>query len=107
MPSPAFTGLTEAADVHETTKLMFARLDQRVSARRAAPMTSLSGLMLEPGIISDVEKETSIVFLGQRIRRLVWAVGSTSEESRISSRPPGLAPRSEEPRVGKECRARR
>src|SRR6185503_498331 len=68
-PSPASAGLIEAAADHETTKLIFARLDQRASARRAAPMTSLSGLICEPGIINDVEKATSIVFLGQRMRR--------------------------------------
>src|SRR5689334_3699097 len=69
-------------------KLMFARVDQRPSARRAAPMTSLSGLMCAPGVISDVENATSIVFLDHLMRREVRAAGSTtSEESRISSLP--------------------
>ena len=55
-PSPESAGLTEAAEVQVTTKLMFATLDQRASARRAAPTTSLSGLILAPGVSSELEK---------------------------------------------------
>src|SRR6185369_4459414 len=58
MPSPASAGLTEVACDHVTMKLMFDNLDQRASARRAAPTTSLSGLMLAPGDCNDVEKAT-------------------------------------------------
>src|SRR6185436_18347448 len=90
-PSPASAGLTEVDDDHVTTKLIFERLDQRASARRAAPTTSLSGLMFAPGERSEVESATSIVFFGQRILRTVWAEGSNSKESRISSR--SLVPR--------------
>src|SRR6185369_14631736 len=91
IPSPASAGLTEVAGDHVTRKLIFERLDQRASARRAAPTTSLSGLMFEPGESRDVESATSMVFFGQRILRTVWVEGSNSNESRISSR--SLAPR--------------
>src|SRR5215203_5837725 len=91
MPSPASAGLTEATPDQETTKLIFVRRDQRASARRAAPTTSLSGLMFAPGESNEVDNETSMVFLGQRILRTVWAEGSNSNESRISSR--SLGPR--------------
>src|SRR5689334_2479649 len=90
-PSPPSAGLTEVAEVQVTTKLMLARLDQRASARFAAPTTSLSGLMFAPGVSSEFEKATSMVRLGQRIRLAVWGAGSNSEESRVSSRSP--APR--------------
>src|SRR5215216_1714258 len=73
------------------TKLIFERLDQRASARRAAPTTSLSGLMLAPGESIEVDSATSMVFLGQCILRTVCAEGSNSKESRISSR--SLEPR--------------
>src|SRR3954451_9333998 len=75
-PSPPSAGLTEVAAVQVTTKLMLAKLDQRESARRAAPTTSLSGLMLAPGFSSELEKDISMVRLGQRIRRTVWGAGS-------------------------------
>src|SRR6185436_14254302 len=90
-PSPASAGLIEVACDQVTTKLIFDRLDQRASARRAAPTTSLSGLMFAPGDINDVESETSIVFRGHLILRAVWVEGSNSNESRISSR--SLEPR--------------
>src|SRR5215217_3827647 len=92
MPSPPPAGLTETAEDHVTTKLTFDELDQRARARRAAPMTSLSGLIFAPGENREVESEISMVFLGQRILRTVWVVGSNSNESRVSSR-------SREPRV--------
>src|ERR1051325_11423907 len=85
-PSPASAGLTEVAEDHVTMKLIFERLDQRASPRRAAPTTSLSGLMFGPGESNEVERATSIVFFGQRILRTVWVGGSNSNESRISSR---------------------
>src|SRR6185369_11544887 len=90
-PSPASAGLIEVVVDHVTTKLIFDRLDQRMSARRTAPTTSLSGLMLLPGESSEFESAISMVFLGQCILRTVCADGSNSNESRISSR--SLAPR--------------
>src|SRR6185503_1648464 len=75
MPSPASAGLTEAAEDHVTTKLILVRLDQRASARRAAPATSLSALMFAPGESKEVDSATSIVFLGQCILRTVCADG--------------------------------
>ena len=83
IPSPASAGLTEVALDHVTTKSMFERLDQRASARRAAPTTSLSGLTFAPGESREVDRATSIVFLGQRILRTVCVEGSNSKESRI------------------------
>src|SRR5689334_17742559 len=65
MPSPSSAGLIEVACDHVTTKLIFERLDQRASARRAAPTTSLSDLMFAPGESSEVDSETSIVLFGQ------------------------------------------
>src|ERR1044072_4179687 len=67
IPPPASAGLTEAAGDHVTMKLIFERLAQRASARRAAPTTSLSGLMFAPGESRDVEKAPRIVFRGQGI----------------------------------------
>src|SRR5437868_8300570 len=67
IPSPASAGLTEVNGDQVTTKLIFDKLDQRARARRAAPTTSLSALMFAPGESRDVESETSMVFLGQRI----------------------------------------
>src|SRR5215467_252958 len=64
-PSPASAGLIDVAFDQVTTKLMLDRLDQRASARRTAPTTSLSGLMLLPGERSEFESAISIVFLGQ------------------------------------------
>src|SRR4051794_39731894 len=90
-PSPPSAGLTDDAGVQETMKLMLARLDQRASARRAAPTTSLSGFMFAPGVSSEFENAISMDFLGQRMRRTVCGAGSNSEESRVSSRSP--APR--------------
>src|SRR5690242_8769835 len=92
-PSPPSAGLTEVAAVQFTTKLMFARLDQRASARFAAPTTSLSGLMFGPGASKELENEISIVRLGQRMRRTVCGAGSNSEESRVSSRSPAPSAR--------------
>src|ERR1043166_8940067 len=83
-PSPASAGLTEVDELQFTTKLTFARLDQRASERLAAPTTSLSGLMFAPGVSSELEKEISIVRLGQRRRWTVCGAGSNSEESRVS-----------------------
>ncbi len=68
-PSPESAGLTEAIEDHETMKLMLVKLDQRASARFAAPMTSLSALIFAPGASNEVEKVTGIDFLGQRILR--------------------------------------
>src|ERR1700720_3048500 len=42
---------------------MFATLDHLDIARRAAPRTSLPGLILAPGDVSEVESATLIVFL--------------------------------------------
>src|SRR6185369_2073534 len=91
MPSPASDGLIEVSCDQTTTKLMFARLAQRARARRAAPTTSLSGLMFAPGESSELDKATSMVRLGHLILRTVCAEGSNSNESRISSR--SLEPR--------------
>src|ERR687890_2138636 len=55
-PSPASAGLTEVDEDHVTMKLIFERLDQRARARRAAPTTSLSGLMLAPGDNNEVDR---------------------------------------------------
>ena len=41
---------------------MFATLDHRDMALRAAPGTSLPGLILAPGDVSEVESATLIVF---------------------------------------------
>src|SRR5215475_2222325 len=67
MPSPASAGLTDVAGDQVTTKLIFDRVDQRASARRAAPTTSLSGLIFAPGESSEFDNATSIVFFGHLI----------------------------------------
>src|ERR1700754_3235135 len=64
-PSPPSAGLTDVVAVQVTIKLMFARLDQRASARFAAPTTSLSGLMFAPGLSNELEKAIAMVRLGQ------------------------------------------
>src|SRR5690349_22569809 len=56
-PSPPSAGLTDVVELQFTTKLILARVDQRARARRAAPTTSLSGLMFAPGVSSEFEKE--------------------------------------------------
>lgn len=86
IPSPASAGLIEVAEDQVTTKVILDMLAHRERARRAAPTTSLSGLILAPGESKEVESETWMVFLGQRILRTVCAVGSSSNESRIPSR---------------------
>jgi len=58
IPSPASAGLIEVAEDHVTTKVMLDMLAHRERARRAAPTTSLSGLMLAPGESKEVESET-------------------------------------------------
>src|SRR6185503_1381277 len=70
-PSPASAGLIEVSEDHVTTKFTFAALDQRLSARRTAPTTSLSALMFAPGASREFDSEIWIVFLGQRILRTV------------------------------------
>ncbi len=78
IPSPADAGLTELAEDQLTTKLMFDMLDQRNNARRAAPTTSVPGLIFAPGLRREFEKCTSMVLLGHFICRVVGAAGSTS-----------------------------
>src|SRR4029453_15591286 len=63
IPSPASAGLIEVAEDQVTTNVMFERLAQRERARRAAPTTSLSALMLAPGESKEVESATWMVFL--------------------------------------------
>ena len=55
---------------------MFATLDHRDIARRAAPKTSLPGLILDPGALSEEESPIVIFLLGHLICRLLE--GSTS-----------------------------
>jgi hypothetical protein len=56
MPSPFVPGgFTESMPVEVSTSRMFAASDQRRSALRAAPNTSLPGLMLAGGELSELE----------------------------------------------------
>src|SRR5215510_527474 len=87
-PSPAFDGLTEVKEDQVTTKLILAMLDQRESARLAAPTTSLPSLMFAGGESNELENASSMVRLGHLISFAVWVVGSNSEESLVSRRSP-------------------
>ena len=54
----AKAGLIEVAEDQVTTKVMLDKLAHRERARRAAPTTSLSGLIFAPGESKEVESET-------------------------------------------------
>src|SRR5437868_5551249 len=64
--SPPPEGLTDCAPDCVSTNWTFAANDQRCNARRTMPATSVPGLMFGPGLESEVEKATVIVFVGQR-----------------------------------------
>ena len=74
MPSPPVVGLIDCVFEAASTNWMFATLDHRDIARRAAPRTSLPGLMLAPGDLSELESATVIVFF----THFIWTLPEES-----------------------------
>jgi hypothetical protein len=81
-PSPPLPGLIDWAGDDVSTNFMFVVLDHRERARRAAPITSLPGLMFGPGDVRELENATVIVFVGH----LIWRGEAESVNSIVYGR---------------------
>src|SRR5688572_23977120 len=63
MPSPRLVGLIDWTFEETTSNVILAALDQLLSARSTAPITSLSGAILAEGSVSEVERAIWMVFV--------------------------------------------
>lgn len=63
MPSPRLAGLIDCFFEETTSNVIFAALDQVLSARSTDPITSLSGVILAEGNVNEVERAIWMVFV--------------------------------------------
>ncbi len=80
--SPPLLGLIDWTGDDVSTNFMLVVLDHRERARRAAPITSLPGLMFGPGDVRELENATVIVFVGH----LIWRGAAESVNSIVYGR---------------------